>query len=189
MSKIVTAVYRAFDIIFSLIGLVVCTPLMVPIIILVTLDTGSPLFMQYRLGRNKKPFLMVKFRTMRVGTPYQVSHLSDRKNITLLGRFLRKFKLDEIAQLFNVLIGDISLVGPRPGLADHVELIEAREKHGVYGVRPGITGLSQINGVDMSSPNKLAEMDAEMIKSLSIRFYFYYLLLTLVGKGSGDQIK
>ena len=166
----------------------VFAPVMTFIILLGTLDTGSPLFLQHRLGRNKKPFLMFKFRTMRIGILSQASHLADRGSITPLGRFLRKHKLDEIPQLFNVLIGDMSLVGPRPGLANHAELTKARDSTGVFRVRPGITGLSQINGVDMSSPDKLAEMDAKMINSFSIGCYFRCLVLTVFGRGRGDQI-
>ena len=181
-------IFRTLDITFSLIGLVVFSPLMIVIALLGVFDTGVPLFLQHRLGRDQKPFLVCKFRTMRLDTISQVSHLADRSAITPLGLFLRKSKLDEMPQLVNVLIGDMSLVGPRPGLTDHAELTKARDSYGVFRVRPGITGLSQINGIDMSSPEKLAKMDAEMINSFSIGLYLHCLVMTLLGRGRGDQI-
>jgi len=181
--------FRVLDITFSLIGLALFSPVMIIITILGAFDTGSPFFLQYRLGRDKKPFLLFKFRTMRLNTISQPSHLADRDAITPLGRFLRKSKLDEMPQLFNVLIGDMSLVGPRPGLIDHGELTKVRDSLGVFRLRPGVTGLSQINGIDMSEPYKLAKMDAEMIGSFSVWFYLHCLVLTLLGRGRGDRIK
>ncbi len=107
----------------------------------------------------------------------------------MFGAFLRKTKLDELPQLINVLMGSMSLVGPRPNLFNQTELIEERDKLGVYDVTPGITGLSQINEIDMSTPKKLAEKDAEMIKNYNLSNYFRYIFATVGGKGQGDRVK
>ncbi|MBO9480331.1 sugar transferase [Salinisphaera sp. G21_0] len=152
-------------------------------------DTGSPLFRQERVGRNKKPFTLVKFRTMKVDTASVASHLASSSSITPLGRFLRKSKLDELPQLWNVLKGDMSLVGPRPNLFNQEELIAARDRLGVYDVLPGITGLAQVNHIDMSTPELLAETDRQMIESLTVRGYFKYVLMTATGSGQGDRVR
>ena len=98
-------------------------------------------------------------------------------------------KLDELPQLINVIRGDMSLVGPRPCLLNQLELIELREKYKIFRVKPGITGLSQINGIDMSNPKKLAETDLFMISKINQKNYFKYLLLTFIGKGFGDKVR
>jgi lipopolysaccharide/colanic/teichoic acid biosynthesis glycosyltransferase len=122
-------------------------------------------------------------------TPSLATHLASSHTITPLGRFLRRTKLDELPQLWNVLKGEMSLVGPRPGLPNQPELTVAREKLGIFKVRPGITGLPQINGIDMSTPELLAQTDARMIAEMSVCNYFKYIFLTVLGKGSGDRIK
>ncbi|WP_417440104.1 sugar transferase [Idiomarina abyssalis] len=180
---------RLLDFTFSLVGLVLGFPILVMLYIIGLFDTGAPLFRQKRVGRSKKPFTLVKFRTMRKDTVSVASHLASADAITSFGHFLRRTKLDELPQLWNVLKGEMSLVGPRPGLYNQEELINAREKLGVFAVRPGITGLSQVNEIDMSTPVKLAETDADMINSMSVVNYFRYILMTLVGKGSGDRIR
>ena len=151
-------------------------------------DTRSPLFRQERVGRGQRSFVLAKFRTMRPNTASVASHLADVASITPLGHFLRRTKLDELPQLWNVLTGEMSLVGPRPCLFNQQELITEREKRGVYKARPGITGLAQIQGIDMSTPELLAETDAQMLKTLSLRNYFRYIVLTILGKGSGDRV-
>ena len=148
---------RALDIIFSLMGLVLGFPVLLVIYLLGLFDTGAPLFRQERVGRYQKPFTLVKFRTMCVGTASVASHLADVNAITPMGQFLRRTKLDELPQLWNVLWGDMSLVGPRPGLFNQKELLQAREQHGVFAARPGITGLAQVSGIDMSTPELLAQ--------------------------------
>ena len=130
----------------------------------------------------KKPFTLLKFRTMRVNTISVATHLSNSSSITRFGHFLRRTKLDELPQLWNVLKGEMSLVGPRPGLFNQEELTEARERYGVFTVRPGITGLSQVNEIDMSTPELLAVSDAKMISEMSISNYFKYIFQTFVGK-------
>lgn len=182
-------ILRFLDIIFSFFGLLCFFPLLVLLYILGLFDTGSPLFWQQRVGKNKRPFTLVKFRTMKVDTASVASHLASKTSITAFGSFLRKSKLDELPQLWNVLKGEMSLVGPRPCLFNQVELIEEREKRGVLNVRPGITGLAQVNKIDMSTPELLAKTDAKMIGSLNLYQYFRYILLTVMGKGSGDRVR
>lgn len=181
--------FRIIDFVTAFVGLIVGFPVLLVIFIIGLFDTGSPLFFQERVGKNKKPFTLVKFRTMSKDTASVASHLASTSSITKLGGFLRRTKLDELPQLLNVLIGDMSLVGPRPGLFNQKELTEARSKFGVYDVRPGITGLAQVNEIDMSTPELLAETDARMISTLSLANYFKYIIQTVSGKGSGDRVK
>jgi lipopolysaccharide/colanic/teichoic acid biosynthesis glycosyltransferase len=179
---------RLLDFVFSVLGLAVASPLLVILTIAGLFDTGSPLFRQTRVGRHKKPFVLVKFRTMKPETAHVASHLADASAVTPLGRFLRRTKLDELPQLWNVLKGEMSLVGPRPCLFNQQELIDAREQLGVFAARPGITGLAQVNQIDMSTPELLAQTDARMLGSLGVKDYFAYILMTVTGKGSGDRI-
>jgi Sugar transferases involved in lipopolysaccharide synthesis len=174
--------------VFSALGLLLAGPLLLILTIAGLFDTGSPLFRQTRVGPNKKPFTLLKFRTMRPETAHVATHLADASAVTALGKFLRRTKLDELPQLWNVLKGEMSLVGPRPCLLNQQELIEARERLGVFRARPGITGLAQVNGIDMSTPELLAETDARMLASLSVKDYFRYILMTVTGKGSGDRV-
>jgi lipopolysaccharide/colanic/teichoic acid biosynthesis glycosyltransferase len=185
----IATLIRVIDIILSLAGLVVTLPVLVLIFMLGVFDTGSPVFRQKRLGRFQKPFTLVKFRTMRLDTEHVASHLASRSSITSLGRFLRRTKLDELPQLWNVLKGEMSIVGPRPCLLSQSELIAERAQRGVFNVRPGITGLAQINHIDMSTPRLLACTDAEMIQSYSLGNYFKYVLQTALGNGAGDRVK
>ncbi|WP_351123786.1 sugar transferase [Shewanella sp. T24-MNA-CIBAN-0130] len=180
---------RLLDIIFAFFGLIFAFPIFIVIYIIGLFDTGSPVFMQERVGRNKKPFTLIKFRTMSVDTKSVASHLASSASITNLGGFLRKTKIDELPQLWNVLKGEMSLVGPRPGLFNQEDLTTARDAHGVYSVRPGITGEGQVNDIDMSTPELLAEVDAKMIRELNLKNYFKFILQTVTGKGSGDRIK
>ena len=117
------------------------------------------------------------------------SHLVEASAITPLGAFLRRTKLDELPQLWNVFKGEMSLVGPRPCLFSQTELISERALRGVFDVRPGITGLAQVNNIDMATPKLLAETDAQMLKELTLPAYFKYIFMTVGGKGSGDAVK
>jgi O-antigen biosynthesis protein WbqP len=174
---------------FSALGLLFGFPVLLIIYVVGLFDTGSPLFRQVRVGRNQKPFTLVKFRTMKVDTASVASHLASTASITPLGGFLRRTKLDELPQLWNVLKGEMSLVGPRPGLFNQEELTAERAKCGVFDVRPGITGLAQVSDIDMSTPALLAETDQRMINSLTLAGYFKYIFMTATGKGAGDRVK
>jgi O-antigen biosynthesis protein WbqP len=169
---------RFFDIILSFFGLILLLPLLILIFFIIFFTTGSPLFFQNRVGLNLKVFVLVKFRTMKIGTTEAGTHLVNKKNITLFGNLLRSTKLDEFPQLWNVLIGDISIVGPRPCLFNQKKLINERKKRGIFNVRPGITGLAQIKGITMSKPNLLAKTELTMIKKMNLFNYFYYILIT-----------
>ena len=180
---------RLFDILFSFFGLLILSPIILVLLIIGFFDTGSPLFRQVRVGVNKKPFNLLKFRSMHVNTKSVATHLASHASVTKYGAFLRKSKLDELPQLINVFLGNMSLVGPRPNLFNQEELIIERDKRGVYKVVPGITGEAQINKIDMSTPKLLAETDAVMTQNLTLKKYFYYIIVTVLGKGSGDRIK
>lgn len=180
---------RVLDVVLSAAGLLVLWPVLLLVCVVGWFDTRSPLFTQERVGRHQRPFVLVKFRTMRPGTAHVASHLASSASITRLGALLRRTKLDELPQLWNVLLGHMSLVGPRPGLYNQHELTQARAAYGVYAARPGITGLAQVNGIDMSTPELLAQTDARMLRELSVRSYFKYIFLTVLGKGSGDGVK
>lgn len=180
---------RSLDILFSACGLLLGLPILAAIAVFGLFDTGSPLFLQCRVGRGQRLFTLVKFRTMRVGTAQVATHQADAAAITNFGCFLRRSKLDELPQLWNVLNGDMSLVGPRPCLPSQTELISERERRGVFASRPGITGLAQVRGIDMSSPVLLAETDASMLSSLGLGQYFVLIVQTVLGKGAGDRVR
>ena len=180
---------RIFDIVFSLLGLLFLFPVLGVLWVFGWFDNQSPLFRQQRVGRHQQPFVLVKFRTMHPDTASVATHLADASAVTSYGRFLRRTKLDELPQLWNVLLGHMSLVGPRPCLFNQHELITERAARGVFNVRPGITGLAQIQGIDMSNPELLAKIDAEMIASLTVADYFRYIFLTVLGKGAGDRVR
>jgi len=179
---------RLLDFFFSLFGLLFGFPVLLVLMVIGFFDTGSPVFRQERVGRNKKPFTLVKFRTMKKDTASVASHLASASAITSFGHFLRRTKLDELPQLWNVLKGEMSLVGPRPCLFNQEGLIEEREQRGVLAARPGITGLAQVNDIDMSTPKLLAETDQKMLENLTVGAYFKYIFMTVSGKGAGDRV-
>ena len=176
--------------IFSIFGLIILFfPILFSVIIILIVDRVPPFFFQERVGLNKKKFNIIKLRTMKTHINDSLpTHEINYYDLTLTGKFLRKFKLDEIPQLLNVLKGEMSLVGPRPCLPNQYDLINEREKKGVFKALPGITGLAQIEGIDMSNPELLALTDAKMLKDLDLKNYFKYIFLTLIGRGSGDHI-
>lgn len=180
---------RFFDLLFSTLGLVLGFPVLLILTMIGLFDTGSPLFRQQRVGRHQRPFTLVKFRTMKPDTASIASHLADVSSITPFGHFLRRTKLDELPQLWNVFKGEMSLVGPRPCLFNQEELIAERSSRGVLDARPGITGLAQINDIDMSTPQLLAETDQKMLQSLTVKDYFRYIIQTVLGKGKGDRVR
>ncbi|WP_421198974.1 sugar transferase [Aeromonas enteropelogenes] len=180
---------RLIDFLASFFGLLLLWPLLLLVTIIGFFDTGSPIFVQDRVGKDKKPFKLIKFRTMSVDTQSVASHLASTSSITKLGAFLRKTKIDELPQLINVFKGEMSLVGPRPNLFNQEELIKERDALGVYEVLPGITGLAQVQNIDMSTPALLAKTDRQMIDSLTLTSYFRYIIMTATGSGAGDAVR
>jgi len=180
---------RTLDMAISVTGILLTLPVMLVIYLVSLIENGSPLFFQERVGRHRAGFILVKFRSMTVNTESVGTHLVDASAITWLGRLLRKTKLDELPQLFNVLLGQMSIVGPRPCLQNQTELIEERDKRGVYDVLPGITGLAQINDIDMSTPRKLARYDRLMKEKMSVGLYFSLIISTAFGRGRGDRVR
>jgi len=180
---------RIFDFVLSFLGVLFLWPIGLILCFIGLFDTGSPIFVQERIGKGKKLFKLYKFRTMSLDTKSVASHLASQASITKFGHFLRKTKLDELPQLVNVLKGDMSLVGPRPNLPNQTELIAERGKRKIYEYLPGITGLAQIHEIDMSTPEILAMKDAEMLRHLTVSAYFRYILATVGGKGQGDRVK
>lgn len=159
---------RAFDCIVAGVLLVVASPVIATFAVLIRLTSRGPaIFIQDRVGREGGIFRCYKLRTMIVGTANVPTHLATSAHVTVVGRFLRQSKFDELPQLWNVFKGEMSLVGPRPCLPTQTRLIEEREQRGVLSIRPGLTGLAQIRGVDMSDPALLAEIDAEYLQNHS----------------------
>jgi O-antigen biosynthesis protein WbqP len=171
---------RFFDILFSFIGLLVCSPIMLCLFVICYIETRSPVFKQERVGRHKRVFYLYKFRTMRLNTKTVPTHLLAEADITRMGWFLRKSKLDELPQLWNVLKGDMSFVGPRPNLLMQRYLTSQREKNKVYTLKPGITGLAQLKKIDMSQPDLLVETDVEMMSGFNLKTYFFLIIKTLL---------
>ena len=170
---------RLFDLVFSFLGLVFSPPLIIALVIFGTYNFKYPIFIQTRIGLKQKSFNLFKFRSMQLNTQSKATHLIDKNSISKYGFLIRKYKLDELLQLLNVLKGDMSLVGPRPCLFNQKKLISERKKRGVFKVRPGITGLAQISGINMKTPTLLAKTDQKMIKNMSLYNYFYYIIKTI----------
>ena len=171
---------RIIDLVLSFLGLVFLLPILIILFIIGFFENGSPLFFQTRVGRHQRSFIIVKFRSMPLHSLSVPTHLMKNTVITSFGNFLRKTKLDEIPQLYNVLKGDMSLVGPRPCLLSQKRLINERKKRSVFKVRPGITGLAQISFITMKKPKLLAKTDSKMIKKMNLFYYFYYILKTIL---------
>jgi O-antigen biosynthesis protein WbqP len=173
----------SFDLIVALIATLVFLPiLIIPISLLIKLTSKGPVFFkQKRVGKNKKFFYLYKFRTMRIDTPKDVPthQLKDpQKWITPIGKFLRKTSLDEVPQLFNILRGDMSIIGPRPALWNQDDLIQERDKYGANQLRPGVSGWAQINGRDTLPIPVKAKLDGEYVKRQSFWFDLYIILKT-----------
>ena len=181
---------RVLDVLIAAFGLILAAPLFVICLPVISLTSeGPPIFAQPRVGRQQRPFICYKLRTMRLGTVSAASHEVSQSAVTPFGGFLRRTKLDELPQLWNVLVGDMSLVGPRPCLPSQTALIAAREMRGVYDLRPGITGPAQVLGVDMSEPERLAELDANWLRDRTLHAYIGLVMLTLIGRGRGDRVR
>ena len=174
---------RASDIVVSLVMIVALLPLLLVLAAISAVDTkGCPLFAQTRMGRNNQPFKMLKFRTMNVNAPANVAthKLRDAaRYISPVGEVLRKFSLDELPQLFNILKGDMSFVGPRPVVLSEKDLISLRVRNGACTVRPGLTGWSQIHGRDRLPIRQKAELDGYYAQNQSMELEFSILLKTV----------
>lgn len=171
---------RAFDLVVAAVLLPLTSPVILLAMLAIRLSSPGPaLFSQTRVGQNGVLFACHKLRTMVVGTPSLPSHQAPANSVTAAGKVLRKFKIDELPQLWNVLVGEMSLVGPRPCLPTQTDLIERRRRLGVLAALPGITGLAQMKGIDMSDPNLCAETDAEYLSAASVRLDVKILLGTI----------
>jgi O-antigen biosynthesis protein WbqP len=180
---------RAFDLLVSALGLIFLAPVMLIIAGLVSRSSsGGALFVQSRVGKAEKLFRCYKFRTMAHGAPVAGSHEVSGSWVTPIGRRLRSLKLDELPQLFNVLRGDMSLVGPRPCLPNQAEVIAARRARNVFEIRPGITGIAQLASIDMSTPEQLADADRRYIDTRTFLGDLRIIAATLLGGGSGDAV-
>ena len=192
-------VKRLLDFVLSLIGIVVLMPVFIIIGILIKVDSRGPvIFKQKRYGKNKEPFYIYKFRTMASDAPQNVAtkDLNDsKKYITKIGAFLRRTSLDELPQLFNILLGQMTIVGPRPVVLKEENLIIARDLYGANDIKPGITGWAQINGRDLLSIEEKAKLDGYYVENMGfkmdIKCFFKTVKYVLKGEGileGGDQI-
>ena len=173
---------RFFDIFLSLLAIVVFSPLYIILAILVKLTSKGPIFFkQKRIGKNKKTFNILKFRTMRIDTPKDVAtHLLDdpEKYITKVGKFLRKTSLDEIPQAFNIFVGHMSVVGPRPALWNQDDLVAERDKYHANEIVPGLSGWAQCNGRDTLPIVEKAKLDGEYVKRFNVWFDIKIIIKT-----------
>lgn len=180
---------RLFDLLVSLPLALVVTPVCLVLLVLVRLESaGSPLFVQQRVGKGQQPFAMLKLRTMHTGTANVASHQVGAASITRLGAVLRRLKLDELPQLWNVIAGHMSLVGPRPCLPSQDELVAERAKRGIFALRPGVTGPAQIAGIDMSDPVRLATFEEQYFSVDRPLGDVRLLVSTALGGGRGDAV-
>lgn len=183
------AIKRGFDILASVIGLLIFGgPIVIFILIVRLTSPGGGLFAQQRVGRHCEPFTCYKIRTMYRETRTAATHEIHASSVTPVGRWLRRFKLDELPQLWNVVRGDMSLVGPRPCLPTQSELISKRLERGVFAARPGISGKAQILGVDMSDPEELSRIDSEYVKERTFLGDLVILARTFNNKSRKDRV-
>lgn len=183
---------RLLAIVLSLLGLICLGWLLILLSIAIKLDSPGPvLFRQKRVGKGKSHFYILKFRTMRIDTPRDMpTHLlvDPQQYITRVGRFLRKTSLDELPQLFNILKGDMAIIGPRPALWNQFDLIAERDKYGANDIRPGLTGWAQINGRDELEIDVKAKLDGEYVERLSFGFDVKCFLGTIAAVLRSDGV-
>ena len=165
---------RFIDIVLSAMGILLLSPVLLILVIVIKIDSPGPvLFKQKRVGIHKKHFNILKFRTMRIDTPKDTpTHLLRNPDewITKVGKFLRKTSLDELPQIFNIFVGEMSVIGPRPALWNQYDLIEERDKYGANDILPGLTGWAQINGRDELEIPVKAKLDGEYVEKMSFGF-------------------
>lgn len=180
---------RIFDLVLVFVSLPVSVPVILACMAIVRLTSdGAAIFHQTRIGLHEKPFTCYKLRTMRENTREAPSHEVEAEAVIPVGRWLRRLKLDELPQLYNIVRGDMSLVGPRPCLPSQTRLMAARRARGIFSVRPGITGISQVEGIDMSDPERLAASDARYLQNRSFIGDLKIIFLTIAGAGRGDAV-
>lgn len=186
------AVKRLIDLVLSLIGLIVLSPIFLILIIAIKLESKGPvLFKQKRVGINKAHFNILKFRTMRIDTPKDTpTHLLENPEqyITKIGKFLRKTSLDELPQIWNIFVGQMSIIGPRPALWNQYDLIEERDKYGANDVPPGLTGWAQINGRDELPIEVKAKLDGEYVEKINFWMDVKCFFGTLVSVVKSDGV-
>lgn len=184
---------RSIDILLSLVGIVILLPVFLILIIAIKLTSPGPIFFrQKRVGIRKTYFNILKFRTMRIDTPKDTpTHLLENPEqwITTTGKFLRKTSLDELPQIFNIIKGDMSIVGPRPALWNQYDLIEERDKYGANDIRPGLTGWAQVNGRDELPIKVKARFDGEYVKNMGLKMDLTCFLKTIVSVVISDGVK
>ena len=164
---------RFFDIVLSLLGLIILSPVFLCVALAIKIDDAGPAFFkQKRVGKGKTYFWLYKFRSMKTSTPDIPTHLlnNPEQYISRVGKFIRKTSIDELPQMFNILKGDMSIIGPRPALWNQDDLIAERDKYGVNDVKPGLTGWAQINGRDELEISEKARLDGEYVEKLSFGF-------------------
>lgn len=174
---------RGFDILSSLVAIVLFSPILLVLAMIVKCTSPGPiLFKQRRIGKDNQEFMIYKFRTMRIDTPNVATHLlkNPEQYITPIGKFMRKTSLDELPQIFNILKGEMSVVGPRPALYNQYDLIEMRTKANVHTVRPGLTGLAQVSGRDELENEQKVHFDQQYVQKQSFFFDLKLIFLTVV---------
>lgn len=183
---------RLVDILLSFTGIVLLSPIILVLVVLIKVDSRGPiLFKQKRVGINKTHFNILKFRTMKIDTPKDMpTHLlSDPDQyITRVGKFLRKTSLDELPQIWNILIGEMSIIGPRPALWNQYDLIEERDKYGANDIRPGLTGWAQINGRDELPIEVKAKLDGEYVAKMGIVMDVKCFFGTIISVAKSDGV-
>jgi O-antigen biosynthesis protein WbqP len=182
---------RLFDLLFSILGLITLSPIFLLVAVLIKITSrGSVFFLSDRIGENNTVFKMIKFRTMRVNTPIVATHLLayPELQITPIGNFLRRTSLDEIPQLLNIVLGNMSIVGPRPALFNQYDLIALRTKHNIHKIKPGLTGWAQVNGRDLLSIEQKVALDRHYLEFQSLPFDVYIIFLTAYRVLSSEKI-
>jgi O-antigen biosynthesis protein WbqP len=181
---------RAFDLTAAVFGLLLLAPIVAGCALLIRFGSKGPaIFRQTRVGKDERLFTCYKLRTMRTESAHLPTHQMTQAAVTPIGRHLRRLKLDELPQLWNIIKGEMSFVGPRPCLPTQVELIMARRRLGLAGLMPGITGISQVAGIDMSDPERLAASDARYVETMSMRRDLTLIWKAVAGAGRGDRVK
>jgi O-antigen biosynthesis protein WbqP len=183
---------RSFDILCSILGIILLSPVFILVSIIIKLESrGTIIFKQLRAGKNSKPFYIYKFRSMKIDAPNVATHEFTDSNdfITKIGKFIRKTSIDEIPQLFNILKGDMSIVGPRPVILEEEELIELRQFNNVDTILPGITGWAQINGRDNIGNEEKVKYDYEYLTTRTMGLDLYIIAMTFVKVLNRSDIK